>query len=424
MADNFNVNTTQDQSLIAGALNTDNPAMTLVDFATQITRNSQEQRRQEEMIAQAIETSKQSKMSTKNKQEAMDEGVNPELENYLTKDQAIAFLMHEWGVEETDPEIMKLKEVLPNQVNRYTVQTLLRKRSQGMGKAIGSPFKAEAKGMYYGTLDKTGDPVQLEEGQTYQAYVTEDGKINYVPSGMGNQGGAGGNTFKPIGLTKSGETVSPTRSGMLQVSGPDGQIRPYDPAMDGELQPFIAPTLPNAQLGSIENLQNSVEQLNRAKELFNPGVVGPVQDRLMQLSMVSGVDFNQLLSGSKGVTADNVAFRVALNTLVNSYIHEVSGAAVTTQEAARLAKALPSTGNAEEAFMPALEEANRIIEAKLENKLEILRAQGYRNIPAIKATLDKRTAKSEASAEKKDGGVDLKAKLREKLNAMAKPKGK
>lgn len=422
MADNFNINTTQDQSLIAGGLDPNSPAMTYVDFATQIASNAMRQKQQEQLIAQAVEQTKQAQLSTRQKTAADVAGVNPELADYLTKEQALAYLMQSWNVNETDPDIIRLNQVLPDMVNRFTIQTLLRKRSAGLGKEIGEPFKAEAKGVYSTTLDKTGQPAQLEAGQMYQAYLTEDGKINYIPSGAGYQGGSTG-TFKPVGITKAGETVSPTREGQLIVKGKNGIARPWDQAVDGELEPFIAPTIGTGDLGDIQRLQASLEQFKIVRELFDEKAVGPVQDRLITLSQFTGVDLTGLFTESSAFDSKSTAFRTALQSSINDYIKAVTGAQMSEAEAARLQKAIPAAGKAQEAFLPALEEANRIIETKLDSKLALLEAAGFRNVGGMRSVLKERRSKPttpKGEEPKKEEGKtqsveDKKAALRAKL---------
>lgn len=418
MAENFNINTTQDQSLIAGGLDVNSPATSYVDFAQKIADNATRQKMQEAQVTQAIEQAKQSKLATKQKTSADEAGVNPELDDYLTKQEALTYLMHEWNVKENDPEIKQLNEVLPEMVNRFTIQTLLRKRSMGLGKEIGQPFKAEAKGVYPSTLDKLGEPAALEAGQMYQAYVTEDGKINYVTSGAGKYGGTNTSTFKPVGITAAGETVSPTRTGQLIVVGKDGNSRPWDAAADGELQPFIAPTLPGSSMQDLQRLQTSVEQFNNIRNLFTEDAVGPVQDRLITLSNNTGVDFAGLFNESGAFDAKNTTFRTALQAAINDYIKAVTGAQMSEAEASRLQKAIPSAGKAQEAFLPTLEAANKIIENKLSIELDTLEAGGYRNVAGIRSKFKERTEKGRTPKKeegKSNATEDKKAALRKKL---------
>lgn len=421
MAENFNINTTQDQSLIAGGLDVNSPATSYVDFAQKIADNATRQQMQEAQVAQAIEQAKQSKLSTKQKYAADEAGINPQEADYLTKAQALAYLMHEWNVKETDPEIQQLNTVLPEMVNRFTIQTLLRKRSAGLGKEIGQPFKAEAKGVYPSTLDKLGEPAALEAGQMYQAYVTEDGKINYVTSGAGKYGGTNTSTFKPVGITNAGETVSPTRTGQLIVTGKDGIARPWDSAADGELQPFISPTLPGSSLQDLQRLQISVEQFNNLRNLFTVDAIGPIQDRLITASQSTGVDLSGLFSESSAFDSKNTTFRTALQSTINDYIKAVTGAQMSEAEAGRLQKAIPASGKAQEAFLPALEEANRIIENKLSIALDTLEAGGYRNIAGIRSKFKERTEKGRTpkTEESKPAG-SAKDQLRKKLEEMTK----
>lgn len=389
----FNINTTQDQSLIAGGLNPNDPSE---NFGDMIAKNQMKQAEQRQLVMQAVERSKQAKLSTKQKTEADAAGVNPELSEYLPKEQAIAFIKQAWEVGDDDPKVAELHRVLPNQVNRYTVQTIMRKRDMSLGKSIGEPFKATEGQVYPSHIKGTGEPAMLQKDQTYQAYVGEDGSISYVPSGI--KPNFNSNTFKPVGQTSTGDAVSPTRTGQLVVTGKDGNVRPYDPGVDGEIQPFVNPTIASGDLGDIQRMQASLETLYKVKGLFSPTAVGPIQDRLMNLSTTTGVDFSKLFGNSSAYQADNVEFRIALQTAINDYIKAVTGAQMSEAEASRLQRAMPQSGNAQEAFLPALVEATEIIENKLNSKLELMEAAGIRNVKAMRDVIKHRTSSAAASA--------------------------
>lgn len=181
MADNFNINTSQDQSLISGGLDVNNPSMTYVDFANQIVRNAQEQKRQEELVQQAMEATKQSKLSTKQKTQADELGVNPELRDVFTVPEAVAYLKAA-GVD--DVQIQSFVESIGDQrtVSKAAVDTIIRKKER-MAKA-GVPFIAsEEDAKNPSMLTKEGD--QLVAGQSYYdtGEVDSDGNAVYAHGG-------------------------------------------------------------------------------------------------------------------------------------------------------------------------------------------------------------------------------------------------
>ena len=76
---------TQEQANEAGGLEPGNPAMTYVDFANQMARNSQTQQEQAEAI-------KQAQLLTQQKTAASAAGINPSEKGYMSKDEAQSFL--------------------------------------------------------------------------------------------------------------------------------------------------------------------------------------------------------------------------------------------------------------------------------------------------------------------------------------------
>jgi len=127
MADNFNINTTQQQANEAGGLDNNNPAMTYVDFANTIANNALNQQNQAQLVQQAIERTKQTKLATGQKQAASDLGVNPELKGYLSVDEAVAQLKAA-GI--SDDQIQAFQDSLGDQqmVSQAAVDTVIRKK--------------------------------------------------------------------------------------------------------------------------------------------------------------------------------------------------------------------------------------------------------------------------------------------------------
>lgn len=181
MSDNFNVNTTQDQANEAGGLERDNPAMTYVDFANQMVRNSQQQEQQAALIQQAQELAKQRKLETTQKTSANEMGVNPEMKDFFTVDEAVAYLKAA-GVD--DAQIQSFVTSLGDKqvVSRAAVDTILRKKEASA--KVGVPFIAtKADAGNDSMLTKEGD--SLVAGQSYYdtGDTDEDGNAIYGHGG-------------------------------------------------------------------------------------------------------------------------------------------------------------------------------------------------------------------------------------------------
>lgn len=181
MADNFNINTTQDQANEGAGLERDNPSMTSVDFANQMVKNQQAQAEQAALIQQAQELAKQNKLGTKQKTEADAMGVNPEMKDFFTKDEAVAYLKAA-GVD--DGQIESFISALGSKqiVSRAAVDTIIRKKEASV--KVGQPFIASAEDAKNSSIvTKEGD--QLVEGQSYfdTGEKDEDGNAIYGHGG-------------------------------------------------------------------------------------------------------------------------------------------------------------------------------------------------------------------------------------------------
>jgi hypothetical protein len=176
MADNYNINTTQEQSFEAGGLDKNNPAMTYVDFATKMAENAMNQKRQEQMIQQAIELTKQQKLSTKQGQEAADLGVNPNLKDVFTIPEAVAYLK---AADVDEAQINAFVTAIGDQktVSKAAVDTIIRKKEMAI--KPGTPFIAsEADAKNGSMVTKEGD--QLVAGQSYYDTGEKDNDGNAI----------------------------------------------------------------------------------------------------------------------------------------------------------------------------------------------------------------------------------------------------
>lgn len=156
MADNFNINTTQDQALTAGGLDTSNPNMTYVNFGNLLTAQSRAQQDQAQKVAQAVERIKQLQLETKQKQGVEEAGINPELKDYLSKDEAIALLKVNGVKQEHIDEFIKDmgdKEY----ISRAAIQAvILKKGGSGSLSLVGA---------------KEGQPMQDEDGKWIRTWI-------------------------------------------------------------------------------------------------------------------------------------------------------------------------------------------------------------------------------------------------------------
>lgn len=181
MADNFNINTTQDQSLEAGGLEKDNPSMTYVDFANQIARNSQAQQAQAEAI-------KQAQLLTQQKTAAAAAGINPSEKGYMSKDAALALIQAELSrqkllSDEVKTQLQAWYDAAPDMVEQQDVKDFI-SRYQPKEPKAGSAFIAtdeDAKNP--SMLTKEGD--HLVAGQSYfdTGEKDEDGNAVYGRGG-------------------------------------------------------------------------------------------------------------------------------------------------------------------------------------------------------------------------------------------------
>jgi hypothetical protein len=172
---------TQEDAYKASGLNPENPAMTYVDFANKMAENSTNQQKQEQMVQQAIEMTKQQKMKTQQGQEASDKGINPEMKGYLSVQEAVA-QMEAAGVDEGQIQAFVTSLGDQQMVSQAAVDTVLRKKELAV--KPGTPFIAsDADAKNESIVTKEGD--QLVSGQSY--YDTgdkdQDGNAIYAHGG-------------------------------------------------------------------------------------------------------------------------------------------------------------------------------------------------------------------------------------------------
>jgi len=191
MADNFNINTTQDQANEAEGLERDNPSMTYVDFANQMVRNSQSQQQQAALIAQAQELAKQQKLKTGQETAAAGEGINPSTKGYMSKDEALALIQAELSRQKLLSDDVKAAlqtwyNAAPQMVEQQDVKDFI-SRYQPKSAKVGAPFQATAADAAdTDKTDESGKP--LVEGQMYSVTQDADGNTIYQRGGVDKEG--------------------------------------------------------------------------------------------------------------------------------------------------------------------------------------------------------------------------------------------
>lgn len=188
MADN---QSSLNENLIAAGLNTSNPTSTYVDFAEQVAKNQAEQAQQEQTLALAKQHVAQATLDTKQKTEADQAGVNPELMNVMTPDQAAATLrliLKEKGLTISNDDITAWVAALNGKpVNRQVVEEFANRFAREATRA-GQPAKfstdmdlAVPAGMKPEDLGLVADESNPQVG-----HVPADGMYQVVYDNQGN----------------------------------------------------------------------------------------------------------------------------------------------------------------------------------------------------------------------------------------------
>jgi len=244
MAENFNIQTTQQQANEAEGLNDNNPAMTYVDFANQIARNSQQQQYQQALIDQA-------KLKLKQSQSAADLGVNPELKDFLSVQEAVGELKAA-GV--SDDDIKAFTDSIGDQkeVSRQSVDTVIRKKQ--LAQRAGQPFVATDEDVKAGKVDEAGKP--LISGQSYQAFVDPNtGETQYIRAG-----GEG------IAAKEAGVDLKESEADEKQWQKLDAEINKYTRTSRG-----------NSLVQAVQRATRALNEMTNGQPL-TPQVLGFVHD--------------------------------------------------------------------------------------------------------------------------------------------------
>lgn len=154
MADNFNLGTPNlDDIIRASGFDPSHNKAAIEDI---VSSQALKQKQQEQLVAEATERIKQAKLQSVQKQEAADLGVNAEMKDVMTIQEAVAHLKAA-GVKEAN--IAAFVEAIGDQkvVSRTAVQdVILKKSSSGNLNLVGA---------------KEGQPMQGEDGKWYRTWI-------------------------------------------------------------------------------------------------------------------------------------------------------------------------------------------------------------------------------------------------------------
>lgn len=184
--------------------------------------------------------------------------------------------------------------------------------------------------------------------------------------------------FQEKGRLKTGEpVVFDPNSGNDYVRSSEGLI-PYTKKVHGEMQPNVAPQLAPEQIKDLSALTDATNLLQNVKTSYKPTLTGPIESRLLRFYEATGINLTDV------DPADSATFRVRAQTALNDYIRNTTGAQLSKNEEERIVRAMARVTGPDETFIPAIEEAIRISEDKINSRLDTYEALGIRNIGALR----------------------------------------
>src|SRR6185312_4943693 len=179
MSDNFNINTTQAQSLEAGGLDPNSPGQTLWDS---MNKNQLAQQEQAQLVQQAIEKSKQAGIQTQEDQSNLDTGAYQAGKGLVPKAQAITTLKAGLDNSSIDDDqkasvLQDAEDTWPEVVSADEVHRMITALHEGRVTKLGEglPFPATGK-----EVDGDGNP--YPKGTMIQDIVDNDGNHTFVES--------------------------------------------------------------------------------------------------------------------------------------------------------------------------------------------------------------------------------------------------
>lgn len=310
MADNFNINTTQDQANEAGGLERDNPSMTYVDFANQMATNSQNQARQAQLVQQAIEQTKQQQLATTQGQQAADLGVNPNLKEVVTVDQAVA-LLKAAGID--DDQIQAFVDAMgDNQtISKAAVDTVIRKKELSVKSSVaGKNFKT--------TMD-----IQIPEGMEAKdmGLVADPNTpgVGHVPANGEYQVSIDPSSGEPVHFVPLGDTPSDKPNNKEAETTEKSWQK-----LDTEMNRFIRSSRGNSLTQAAQRAVRAINELGEGQPLtpqmlsyIQKDISGIFQGGVPPVAGQDSEDFTNVLQKVNGL--------IAKYTGVQGYLHHDLG---------------------------------------------------------------------------------------------------
>lgn len=178
MSDNFNVNTTQAQSYVAGGVDPNDPSQ---NVGTQMAANQMKQQEQAQLVAQAVEKTKQAKIGTAEAEDVFDTKAYLSEKGLMPKAQAIGELKIILKKQKMEPAevaeiVNEAESSWPEELDGAAIwrwfSALKQSKAGKLGE--GQPFQVKE-----GELDPQGKPVSAGY---YQEILDSDGDKTWVRS--------------------------------------------------------------------------------------------------------------------------------------------------------------------------------------------------------------------------------------------------
>jgi hypothetical protein len=296
MADQYLPFSTQDQANEAGGLESGNPAMTYVDFANQMVKNSQSQQEQAEAI-------KQAQMLTQQRQAASAAGINPATKGYMSKDEAIALIQAELDRQKlltpaVQADIDKWYAAAPQMVDQQNVKDFISKYQPHEEKP-GAPFLASPEQAANPSM-LTKEQDNLVAGEMYYDTGEKDAEGNAIYAHGGQEK-----------VDKSGDKEAATAEKAWQK-------------LDTEMNRFIRSSRGNSLTQAAQRAVRALNELGEGQPLtpqmlsyIQKDISGIFQGGVPPVAGQDSEDFTNVLQKVNGL--------IAKYTGVQGYLHHDLG---------------------------------------------------------------------------------------------------
>lgn len=174
MSDNFNINTTQAQSYVAGGIDPNDPSQNIGD---QMATNQMKQQEQAQLVQQAVEKTKQAKIGTAEAQDVFDTKAYLSSKGLMPKAQALVELKIILEKQEMDPEqakklVSEAGDAWPEELDGAAIWRWFSALKEPKAAAAMHGGAFQATGDMKGEKEADGTPVVV--GQWYQKNTDGD----------------------------------------------------------------------------------------------------------------------------------------------------------------------------------------------------------------------------------------------------------